>query len=218
MDKKIAIFVDHPRCSVDCINSVMTALQPYYRFKIFTRHAVPNDDWFDDVAMLLVPGGTGDVEGFHRSMKLHIPWIRDFILNEGGRYLGICMGAYWASKSYLNILSGLECVQFMGRPGSNTFRPHPKDLEVDWLGKNEKMYWYDGCSIVGHGKFEVVARYKNGDVMAGYQDRVGLIGSHPEAEKYWYESHSWMKKHYDEEKNKRNNKLLLEFVDVLMNK
>jgi hypothetical protein len=126
------------------------------------------------------------------------------------------MGAYWAGKHYFNILNNKDCVQFLNRPGSNTHRPHAKHLEVVWNDRSEKMFWYDGCSITGSGKFEVVSRYMNGDIMAGYQGRVGLIGSHPEADKNWYDSYSWMKKHW--QSCDRNNKLLLQFVDHLISK
>jgi hypothetical protein len=213
---KIAIFVDHPRCSVTGINSILSILQPYYQFKIFTKHDLYFDDWFDDVDMLLIPGGIGDVETFHKVMRQHIPKIRDFVLNDGGRYLGICMGAYWAGKHYLNLLHGRDCVQYLARPNSETRRPHAKDLEVTWRGNKEKMFWYDGCSIIGTGSLDVVASYSNGDAMAGFQGRVGLIGSHPEAEYHWYSEYSWMRRAWDQDRAKHNRKLLLEFVDELM--
>lgn len=213
---KIAIFIDHPRCSVQGINAVMNILQPYYQFKIFTKHDLYFDDWFDDVDMLLIPGGIGDSETFHRVMKSHIPKIRDFVLNEGGRYLGICMGAYWAGKHYLNILEGVDCVQYLTQPDSEVRRPHAKDLEVTWNGNKEKMFWYDGCSIIGSGPIDTVATYSNGDTMAAFQHRIGLIGSHPEASYNWYSEYSWMRKTWDEDRAKRNHKLLLEFTDELM--
>ena len=212
---KIAIFVDHPRCSIDGVNSVMNILSPYYQFKIFTKHEL-REDWFDDVDMVLVPGGIGDSDTFHRLMLPHISKIRDFVLNDGGRYLGICMGAYWAGKHYFDLLEDRDCVQYLARPNSDMRRPHAKDLEVNWNGIAERMFWYDGCSITGPGDLDVVASYPNGDAMAGIQGRVGLIGSHPEATEYWYSSYSWMKKVWDPEREKRNHGLLLEFVDDLI--
>lgn len=213
---KIAVFVDHPRCSIHGVNGIMDALTPHYQFKVFTKHDILYDDWYDNVDMVAVPGGLGDANTFHRVMKYHIPKIRDFVLNKNGRYLGICMGAYWAGSNYLNLLKDRDCVQYLARPKTDTYRPHAKNLEVTWLGEKEKMYWYDGCSIIGNGKFDVVATYSNGDAMAGYQGRIGLIGSHPEAEKFWYDEYSWMKKVWDEDRFKRNQKLLLDFVDNLM--
>jgi hypothetical protein len=103
----------------------------------------------------------------------------------------------------------------MGRSGSNTFRPHPKELEVTWKGKKESVYWYDGCSIIGNGKFQTVSSYQNGDIMAGYQGRIGLIGCHLEADQNWYSSHSWMKKHWSPDK-KKTWRMLSDFVDELI--
>lgn len=213
---KIAVFLDHPRCSIHGVNGIMAALSPYYQFKVFTKHSILYEDWHDDVDLIAVPGGLGDADTFHRVMRHHIPKIRDSVLNHGGRYLGICMGAYWAGSDYLDLLSGKDCVQYLTRPGTDTHRPHAKNLEVKWNGRPEKMFWYDGCSIIGSGKFDVVATYPNGDTMAGYQGRIGLIGSHPEAEKFWYDEYTWMKKQWDEDRFKRNQRLLLEFVDELM--
>ncbi|CAB5220548.1 Biotin-protein ligase, N-terminal [uncultured Caudovirales phage] len=213
---KIAVFIDHPRCSIHGVNGIMNVLQPYYQFKIFTKHEILYEDWFDDVSMIAVPGGLGDAETFHRVMRPHIPKIRDFILNDGGRYLGICMGAYWAGSEYLNLLKDRDCVQYLTQPNTDTHRPHAKNLPVTWNGEQEKMFWYDGCSIIGNGKFDVVATYPNGDAMAGYQDRIGLIGSHPEAQRHWYTEYSWMNKVWDEDRQKRNHRLLLEFVDELI--
>ena len=211
---KIALFLDHPRCSVDGVNAIMNALQSHHTFKIFTSHRMPYDNFFDDVDVIAVPGGVGDVDTFDKVMKHHKDTIRDYVVN-GGHYLGICMGAYWAGSKYLDLVKGRDCVQFMGRPGSKTKRPHPKDLEVDWLGKEEKIYWYDGCSIVGSGRMDIVSTYANGDVMAGCQGRVGLIGSHPEADENWYSCHSWMKKKWQPEKTS-NWDLLLDFTNELI--
>jgi Glutamine amidotransferase class-I len=213
MYKKAAIFIDHPRCSVDGVNAIINSLESKFRFKIFTKHEV-HDNFFDDVDLIIVPGGLGDADTFKKVMKHHIKPIRDIVLNNGVHYLGICMGAYWAGPHYFNLLKDRDCVQYLSRPKTNTHRPHAKNLEVNWNGKKEKMFWYDGCSIIGSGKLDVVSYYPNGDVMAGYQGRIGLIGSHPEAEKHWYDEYTWMKKVWSEDNS--NKQLLLEFTEELM--
>lgn len=211
---KLAIFLNHPICSVDGFNSITNILQPYYQIKIFTKHKIPYDNFFDDVDAVIFPGGTGDVNKFDSIMKNHKETIKKYIDN-GGHYLGVCMGAYWAGSNYFDIINNRDCVQFMHRPNSKTKRPHPKDLEVSWKGKKKNIYWYDGCSIIGNGKMDVVATYPNGDVMAGYQGRVGLIGSHLEADEDWYGCHSWMKKKWNDNK-KENWELLLDFTNDLI--
>jgi len=64
-------------------------------------------------------------------------------------------------------------------------------------------------------KFETIATYANGDPMAIIQNRIGLIGCHPESEPHWYQSYSWMKKHWH---NGHHHNLLLNFVDAIMSK
>jgi hypothetical protein len=124
------------------------------------------------------------------------------------------MGAYWAAKDYFDIVDDIEAVQYITRPGTDTRRPHAKALPVTWQGQQERMYFYDGCALVGDaGKFKTVATYANGDAMAVIQNNIGLIGCHPESQPSWYnEYHSWMKPHYH---GGRHHELLLDFVSDL---
>ena len=170
-------------------------MSPYYNFKLFSKNRVENV-FFDDVDMIAVPGGIGDADTFAQLFKNNGDRVRRFIAN-GGRYLGICMGAYWAGSHYLNILDSVDAVQYLTRPGTDTRRPHAKAIDVTWHGQSDKMFWYDGCALVGdRTRFETVATYSNGDAIAIIQDRIGLIGCHPEADQFWYDGYSWMRRHW----------------------
>jgi glutamine amidotransferase-like uncharacterized protein len=209
--KTIAIFVHQPRCSVQSGNGIIKALTPHYRFKVFTKHEL-EDDFFDDVDMVAFPGGTGDSDSWNRLLKSHVDRIRSFVAG-GGHYLGVCMGAYWAGPDYFNILDGVQVSQYITRPGTDTRRPHAKHMSVTWNGKPEHLFFYDGCAVVGdETKYNVVSRYPNGDAMAIIQNRIGLIGCHPEAEQHWYNSYSWMKNSW----TGNNHHLLLDFVNKIM--
>jgi Biotin-protein ligase, N terminal len=211
MNKTIALFVHDPKCSVQSSNGIIQSLSPCYKFKIFGKNEL-EDCFFDDVDIVAVPGGFGDADTFKSLFKHNIKPVRKFVQN-GGHYLGICMGAYWAGKHYLNILNDVDAVQYMTRPGTDTRRPHAKNIAITWQGQPMNMFWYDGCALVGDAnKFETVATYANGDAMAIMQDRIGLIGCHPESEKFWYDSYSWMKKHWHDRKH---HALLLDFVNEL---
>jgi hypothetical protein len=48
--------------------------------------------------------------------------------------------------------------------------------------------------------------------MAIMQGNIGLIGCHPESEKFWYDGWSWMKPHWHD---RRHHRLLLDFVNQL---
>ena len=213
MTKTIALFLHQPKCSVQSGNGIIKALHPYYKFKIFTKHEL-EDDFFDDVDMVLFPGGVGDADSWDSLLKFHKSRIQEFVAN-GGRYLGICMGAYWADNTYFGLSSDFKVDQYITRPNTDTKRPHAKQMKVTWDDKPEELFFYDGCAIFGdESKYDVVARYPNGDAMAIMQNRIGLIGCHPEAEQHWYDEYSWMRKRWNGSKNY----LLLDFVNRLMEK
>ena len=206
--KTIALFLHQPRCSVQSGNGIIQSLTPYYRFKIFTRHQL-EDNFFDDVDCVAFPGGMGDADTYDWMLKENAPRIRNFV-NRGGRYLGICMGAYWADRNYFNILTNVQAVQYIKQPHTDTRRPHAKACAITWMGQADRMYFYDGCALVGTG-FETVARYANGDAMAIIQNRIGLIGCHPESQQFWYDK-NYLKPHWHQG---RHNQLLQDFVHDL---
>ena len=211
MKPTIALFIYDPKCSVQSGNGVIRALSPDYNFKLFSKNRV-EDVFFDDVDMIVVPGGIGDADTFKQLFKNNGARVREFVAG-GGRYLGICMGAYWAGSHYLNVLDSVDAVQYLKRPGTDTRRPHAKAIDVTWQGKSDRMFWYDGCALTGDStKFQTVATYANGDAMAIVQNRIGLIGCHPEADKFWYDSYSWMRRHWAG----GHHACLVEFADQLM--
>jgi glutamine amidotransferase PdxT len=212
MKPTIALFLYDPKCSVQSGNGMMKALRQYYNFKIFSKNTL-EDNFFDDVDMIAIPGGIGDSDTFKQLFKNNGKRVKDFI-NDGGRYLGICMGAYWAGSHYLNVLDEVDAVQYIKQPGTDTRRPHAKNLSVTWKDEPMNMFFYDGCSLIGNKhKYKTVATYANGDSMAIYQKRIGLIGCHPESEQFWYDSYSYMKGKWH---GGVQHDLLLDFTNDLM--
>ena len=211
MKPTIALFVYDPKCSVQSGNGIIRALQSHYNFKIFGKNELEKV-FFDDVDMIVVPGGLGDASSYETAFKYNAQPVRDFVAG-GGRYLGICMGAYWAGHHYLDILDSVDAVQYITQPGTDTRRPHAKNLSVQWNHVPQKMFFYDGCALVGDTtKFQTVATYANGDPMAIIQNNIGLIGCHPESEQFWYDSYSWMRGRYH---RGQHHTLLLDFVDQM---
>jgi glutamine amidotransferase-like uncharacterized protein len=206
----IALFIHDPKCSVQSGNGIIKALNSKYEFKIFSKNEL-EDDFFDDVQMIAVPGGFGDSDSYDSLFKHNSKRVVEFVQN-GGHYLGICMGAYWAGKHYLNILGDVEVEQYIKRPNTDTRRPHAKNMPIIWNGVDDNMFFYDGCAF-GPGQYDIVAKYMNDDPMAIIKGRIGLIGCHPESQLHWYESYSWMKGKYH---NGRHHTQLLEFVNKLM--
>ena len=208
MKPTIALFLYDPKCSVQSGNGVIHALQADYNFKIFSINPL-EDNFFDDVDMIAVPGGFGDAASFERAFKHNKLRVKKFVQN-GGKYLGICMGAYWTGQHYFDILENVDAVQYITQPGTDTRRPHAKDIKITWNGADTTMFFYDGCALVGNGQYDTIATYANGNPMAIIQKNIGLIGCHPEAESFWYDGYTWMKGKYTSKHN-----LLLDFVNQL---
>jgi hypothetical protein len=212
MKPTIALFVADPFCSVQSSNGIIAALSNDYKFKLFSKNEV-EDGFFEGVDIVAVPGGIGDAESFSRLFKANQNSVKTFVTN-GGKYLGICMGAYWAGSHYLNILDNVDPVQYITQPNTDTRRPHAKNINIVWQGHPSRMFFYDGCALVGDSrKFTTIATYANGDAMAIIQNNIGLIGCHPESEQFWYDSYTWMKGQYH---NGSHHTLLLDFVNKLM--
>jgi len=213
MSCTIALFVQHPRCSVQSCNGIIKALGANYNYKLFTKHEI-EDEYFNDVDLVCFPGGIGDADTYDHMFKYHESSVRQYIRN-GGRFLGICMGAYWADKHFLDIVDGVEAKQYIRRPNTCTKRYYSKAVECNWQGDTDRFFFYDGPAFIGDERnFETIARYANGDPAAIIQGRIGLIGPHLEAEEYWY-SKPYLHKHWHKG---RHHKLLREFVSKLLEK
>lgn len=131
------------------------------------------------------PGGVGEADEWSKIFHDAVADVRLFA-QKGGVYLGICMGAYWAGPGYFDLVPGLEIQQYIRAAGSEIKRSYPTTAAVQWQGRAERMFFWDGPVFSG-SVGEVVATYANGGVMALRAGRVGLIGCHPESQENWYE-------------------------------
>ena len=211
--KKMAIFMRHPECSEDCVYAMVHALSSDYQIRIFEEREL-DDDLFSNLDVIAFPGGIGDSDSYANFFtRRRANRIAQFI-SDGGCYLGICMGAYWAGSRYFDILDDVKPVQYIKQETADVRRSYGTVADVAWKGSKEQMYFYDGCALIGdETKFKTIARYANGDPMAIIQGRIGLIGCHPEAPKYWYEKPwQYIEKHWNDG---RHHELLLSFVNEL---
>jgi len=214
MKPTIALFINHPECSKDCCDGMVLSLTPHFNVKLFTKEEV-NYSTFSGVDIVAFPGGIGDSDSYDKFFRRRAEnTIADFV-SGGGRYLGICMGAYWAGSHYFDILDGVDAVQYIRRPFADIRRSYGTVAPVLWNGQAENMYFYDGCALIGdESKFTTVARYANGDPMAIIQKKIGLIGCHPESQLYWYqEPWQYINQYWH---SGRHWNLLLDFADRLI--
>jgi hypothetical protein len=208
MKPKVALFMNDPVASESCANGIMEALRGY-RFQIFSKKTFKNID-FTTTDLVAFPGGHGDADLFNRIVRPQSQIIVDY-MNNGGRFLGICMGAYWADKKYFNFLKDVRAVQYLARPRTEIHRSYATVANVCWNRKYHSMYFYDGTAFVGD-KFRRIATYANGDAMAIIQGKVGVIGCHPESMKHWYNK-PYLKEYWHEGEH---HELLRGFVDKLL--
>ena len=212
--KHLALFMRHPECSEDCAYAMVHALSSEYQIRIFEEKELDDDNFFDHIDVIAFPGGIGDSDSYPDFFtRTRANRIARF-LDGGGRYLGICMGAYWAGSRYFDILTDVNPVQYIKQPNSDVKRSYGTVASVTWKNQQEKMYFYDGCALIGdESKFKVIARYANNDPMAIIQGRIGLIGCHPEAPLYWYEDPwQYINKYWN---GGHHHTLLLNFVNEL---
>ena len=211
--KTIALFNHHPECSDQCCMGMMRALEPNYRVKWFDVRS-NLDEVLSESDGIVFPGGIGDSDSyFDFFTRTKANKIASFVA-RGGRYIGICMGAYWAGARYFDLLDRVDAVQYIKRPTAEIRRSYGTVAEVEWLGVKQNMFFYDGCTFVGPGSYYTIAKYANGEPMAIVQGNIGIIGCHPESEEFWYEEpYKYLNGYYH---YGRHHNLLLEFVDKLM--
>ena len=212
MKPTISIFRHDPIASQDCVDGMIEALSGDFAIKVFDETELSKDP-LRDTDIVAFPGGIGDAyyRFFDCFKRRETNEIADFV-SRGGKYLGICLGAYWAGRDYFDLLTNLEPAQYIKRENADVKRSYGTVAKVDWLGKQMNMYFYDGCTFTGEGRCQIIARYSNGDPMAIIQGRVGLIGCHPEAQQKWFNK-KYMQKHWH---GGAHHELLLSFTKRLM--
>lgn len=155
----------------------------------------PLRDALADPATVLFayPGSSGDDESAYRRLRRDRGPIRRFVA-DGGRYLGICMGAFLAERGFLNLVPG-AVDEYWSRPGAQLDSPDPGVVTVRWRGTERRLYTQDGAVIRltrrAHAQAQILATYPEGGVAAAVLPfrggTVGLVGPHPEAPSSWFD-------------------------------
>jgi len=182
-NKRIGIYVHDPISDTECAESLKSVLEKKYSIT-FIRHNTLNQKTLSKIDLLAFGGGLGDSDQFDTMLIDRKRVVKDYIAN-GGRYLGICMGAYFAGYHYFDIVRNAYVVRYVDLENSSIYREDETIAEIKWKDNLYKMYFFDGCAILGKN-FQTFATYKNGDAMAIIQGKIGIIGCHPESLKDWY--------------------------------
>lgn len=140
------------------------------------------------------PGDSGELSQTYRQLKQHAPAIRNYVAS-GGRYLGICMGAYLAGRTPgFRLLPG-DTDQFITSRGASVRTEADTTVNVHWRGQLRPVYFQDGPFFLLDRRATdviVLATYTNGKIaalVAPYgKGKVGVSGPHPEATSAWYDA------------------------------
>ena len=187
MKPTVALFKDlTSKETAECCEGVIVALESEFNIKLFTLEQC-QPETFNDVRAVIFPGGVGDSDDYDwMFLRKRETAIADFVA-QGGAYLGICVGAYWAGSYYFDLLDGIDAVQYIKQPRADIKKVYTTTARVDWLGQPQRMFFRDGCTFTGDlSKAEIISTYANGDPMCIKQGRIGLMGACPDSLEPWY--------------------------------
>ena len=187
-------------CSVDCADAVYELLK---QTRLYNVKTVGPSSWHNLLSLnkqslhntkcIIFPGGDGNSDQFDLYLIRYKSLIKRFVAN-GGKYLGICMGGYFASDYYFDILKGLYAPRYIKRKGACTKTQGPACLNITWKDKKRySAYFHDGAAFIpfkDNKDLKAYAHYQNKDIAAlitNYKKgKVAVIGPHLEAPAWWF--------------------------------
>lgn len=193
----VAIYRGPAGCA-DCSQNVKAALlrlDPHYQID-FVGAGEPVDITPQTLArydLYVQPGGGQDIPAALDSLgDARADAIRNYVAG-GGRYLGLCMGAYLADDNNLGLITQ-DLDSEAGRPGFEVSGIEDAAVRVTWDGKPDTVFYQDGPyfpKATSTSAYTTLATYQNGDVAAArYTYKKGVVvlsGPHPEAGQAWFE-------------------------------
>lgn len=223
------VYVEHPMCSLDCADAVLDVINfsGKYTARLVGPSSFPytivSETVLSSADCFVVPGGLGDADQYDDSfLKILAPAIKSY-LGKGGKYLGICAGGYFAGHHYIDILKpSTKAAQYARRKRSTVKHEDHDVVTVNWAGESKTVYFHDGAAFVPRRWYnrmsgDIVARYANGDAAAIIQTykagKVGVMGPHPEAQKWWFYSQTRINKRW---RDCIQHDLLLSFAERLL--
>lgn len=152
-------------------------------------------DLLDDAAVLVIGGTEDDLDPILDALTPEVQAaVKEFIA-DGGRYLGICGGAFVASEGWQDpgkFVKGLGLVKV--KTDSFSEDADPVIIRVEWKGEKRSIYYQYGPKFLAgdeSGNLHKTAFYSDGSLAAFWapvgEGRVYLCGPHPEADDTWLE-------------------------------
>ncbi|WP_166827736.1 BPL-N domain-containing protein [Brevibacterium limosum] len=146
-------------------------------------------DSLADVDLYVQPEGGDDIGAAAEALPPRFVGGLERYVASGGRYLGLCMGAYLAGPVAFGLVE-TDLDGEVGRPGFAVTDSRSTVVDVAWDGQHRQTFFQEGAVLPPpDDRADVFARYGNGDIAASRYDHgdgmAGLIGPHPEADKTW---------------------------------
>lgn len=191
---RVAVYTGPASCE-DCSETAKTAIENlgarYHVDLIGVKEITPENLSRYDV--YVQPGGGQDIPAALASFgDERVEAIQEYVAG-GGRYLGLCMGAYLASGSGIGLIPH-ELDSEVGRPGFPVDTIESTAVTTQWNGHRTSIFYQDGPYMLRSPNdpgFKSIATYENGDIAAArYSFKKGVVvlsGPHPEAGKDWFE-------------------------------
>lgn len=188
--RNIAVYEQEPIASRDCAAAIKKVLKLKYSNVFIITHDECTKEALDNLDCIVFPGGEKDVDNFDVLVKDKAKLIRNYV-GKGGRYLGICMGAYIAGKMYFNILGNTSAEQYIADPTAEIHTEAETIAELNMAGHTYKTYFYDGPVFEKYlRQSNIIATYKNGKaacIIKPYKrGKVLCVGPHLESQRSWY--------------------------------
>lgn len=152
----------------------------------------------DGAALYAHPGGNLSVDAALDRLGEDAPDVIVSYVQDGGRYLGFCLGAYLAgSKPGLGLLAPGDTDRYSATSGSDLAGSEEGVVRVEW-GSGTRWHYAQDPPVLLPSEVDgerILSRFSNGEVNAlvrRYGDGMaGAVGTHPEAGRDWYTDALW---------------------------
>lgn len=175
---KVLIYADEGVSSFSLQETLKTFRMRYANVEIVDHKILRTSDWRKETSLLIIPGGR-DIPYDRKLKGQGTANIRKFV-EEGGSFLGICAGAYFASAEVIfekgTSLEVHEKRELSFFPGAavGTLYPHSSFVyeseksshasSVTFKGVELNLYYNGGCT------FKDAEKYPGVTVLARYHD------------------------------------------------
>ena len=214
--RDIAVYRQDPIASTDCAQAIKDVLATKYDHVFFINHRTCTASTLRGVDCVVFPGGDGDVDNFDHKLRDRSRVIQKYVA-QGGKYLGICMGAYITSKLYFNILGDTSAEQYIKHPLADVHFAGETTTTLHVDGDEHRVFFYDGPVFEGDmDSINILATYHNGlaaaIIKSYHRGQVLCVGPHLESTKDWYGTKA-LKPHWH---GGTQHQVLLKMVEKLM--